>query len=100
MYVQSIAGFLTDRFQITGEVNRHAGSKILISCRIDRMQFEKIKSNAFQLTVAHQWIWPSFQLRFGGGVQYAVLSGRDLDNEILDQAGFLPVSDMAFYWRF
>lgn len=98
--VQSITGLAQERFQITGEFTRQSGNKVLVTSRIEQTQFEDLKSNFFRLTAAHQWIWPSFQMRLGVGMQYYVLSGNDLDGEKIDEAGVQPASDIAFYWRF
>lgn len=98
--VQSITGLAQERFQLTGEFTRASGNKVLVTSRIEQTEFEKLKSNFFRLTVAHQWIWSTFQMRLGVGAQYYVLSGRDLDDELIDESGVLPASDIAFYWRF
>jgi hypothetical protein len=98
--VQSITGLAQERFQLTGEFTRASGNKVLVTSRIEQTEFEKLKSNFLRLTVAHQWIWSHFQMRVGIGAQYYVLSGRDLDDELIDESGVLPASDIAFYWRF
>lgn len=98
--VQSLTGFTQERFQLTGEFSRKNRNKILITSRIEQSEFEDLKSNFFRLTAAHQWIWSIFQMRLGVGLQYYVLSGRDLDGEQLDAAGVQPASDIGFYWRF
>ena len=77
--VQSITGLAQERFQLTGEFTRRNGNKVLVTSRIEQTQFEDLTSNFFRLTAAHQWIWPSFQMRLGIGLQYYVMSGRDLD---------------------
>ncbi len=98
--VQSITGFAQDRFQITGEINRKSGNKVLVTARIEQTSLEELESNFFRLTVAHQWIWSSFQMRVGIGTQYYVMTGRDLDEIKIDDSGVQPASDIAFYWRF
>jgi hypothetical protein len=98
--VQSITGLAQDRFQMTGEIRRANGNKVLLTCRIEDTQIEDLKSNSMRLTVAHQWIWSTFQMRLGVGVQYLAMSGHDLDGESIDEAGTLPASDIGFYWRF
>lgn len=98
--VQSITGLAQERFQLTGEFDRRGGNKVLVTSRIEQSRIEELKSNFFRLTAAHQWIWSSFQMRLGIGVQYVVLSGRDLDGEKIDEAGVQPASDISFYWRF
>jgi hypothetical protein len=98
--VQSITGLAQERFQLTGEFSRRNGNKVLVTSRIEQTEFEELKSNFFRLTTAHQWIWSSFQMRLGIGLQYYVLSGRDLDGEQIDAAGVQPASDIGFYWRF
>jgi hypothetical protein len=98
--VQSITGLAQDRFQMTGEISRANGNKVLVTCRIEQTEIEQLKSNFLRLTAAHQWIWSSFQMRLGIGVQYVAMSGRDLDGEEIDEDGVLPASDIGFYWRF
>jgi hypothetical protein len=98
--VQSITGLAQERFQITGEFVRDDGNKILVTSRIEQTELEQLRSSAFRMTVAHQWIWTSFQMRLGVGAQYYSLSGRDLDGEITDDAGLAPASDISVYWRF
>lgn len=100
LQVQSITGLAQERFQLTGEFVRKNGNKVLVTSRIEQSQFESLKSNSFRLTAAHQWVWSGFQMRLGIGTQYYVMSGRDLDGELIDSAGVQPVSDIAFYWRF
>jgi hypothetical protein len=98
--VQSIAGLAQERFQITGEFVREDGNKVLITSRIDQTLLEQLHSRAFRLTIAHHWIWNFFQMRLGVGAQYYSLSGRDLDGEIVSDAGVAPASDLSFYLRF
>lgn len=98
--VESIAGLAQDRFQLTGEYSRLNGNKILVTTDIEQNQLEQLKSTFTRLTIAHQWIWQTFQMRLGVGVQYYVMTGTDLDGEQLDQSGWQPAADIAFYWRF
>lgn len=98
--VQSITGLAQDRFQLTGEFSRASGNKVLVTTRIEQTTFEDLKSNFLRLTAAHQWIWSTFQMRLGVGLQYYVMSGSDLDGEKIDESGVQPASDIAFYWRF
>jgi len=98
--VQSIAGLAQDRFQITGEFARRSGHRVLISSRIERAEVEDLLSRTFRLTIAQHWIWDPFQFRLGGGFQYLETSGFDLDGEQIDEAGWVPATDIAFYWRF
>jgi hypothetical protein len=100
LQVSSVTGIMADSFQMTGEFSRAAGHKILLTTRIERMELEDLKANSLRLTAAQQWIWENFQMRLGIGMQYVVVTGRDLDRELIDEAGFLPASDIKFYWRF
>ena len=96
-----ISGGLTAAFNaLVPEFERQSGNKVLVTCRVEQTIFEDLTSNFFGLTVAHQWIWSSFQMRLGVGARYFVMTGTDLDGESLNQAGWLPASDIAFYWRF
>lgn len=98
--VQSITGLAQERFQLTGEFIRTNGNKILVTSRIEQSKFEDLKASFFRLTTAHQWVWSSFQMRLGVGLQYFVMTGRDLDGEKIEAAGVQPASDISFYWRF
>jgi hypothetical protein len=100
MQVSSISGIMADSFQMTGELTRDGGQKVLLTSRIERIAIEEIRANSFRLTAAQQWVWKSFQMRLGLGLQYLVISGRDLDRELIDEAAILPASDIKFYWRF
>lgn len=100
LQVQSLTGLLRDHFQVTGEFKRGPFKKILITSRIDRTEIEELKSNGFRITVAQQWTWDTFQFRLGIGLQYQVITGKDLDDEKIDEAGLLPATDINFYWRF
>ncbi len=98
--VQSITGLAQERFQLTGEFVRTNGNKVLVTSRIEQSRFEELKASFFRLTTAHQWVWSSFQMRLGVGLQYFVMTGKDLDGEKIDAAGVQPASDISFYWRF
>lgn len=98
--VQSIAGISQDRFQLTGQLKRSNGNLVLFTTRVEQSKLEDLKSNMIRLTAAHQWIWASFQMRLGVGMQYLTLNGMDLDGEKMDEAGVQPASDIAFYWYF
>ena len=98
--VQSIAGLAQERFQLTGEFIRSSGNKILVTSDIEQSRLESLRSNFFRLTIGHQWIWTSFQMRMGLGPQYYVVTGTDLDAEVINQSGWTPASDISFYWRF
>jgi len=100
MQVSSISGIMADSFQMSGELTRDGGQKVLVTSRIERIAIEEIRANSFRLTAAQQWVWKSFQMRLGLGLQYLVISGRDLDRELIDEAALLPASDIKFYWRF
>lgn len=100
LQVSAITGILTDQLQITGDITRADGNKILLTTRIQRSHIEDLKANSFVVTAAQQWIWPYFQFRLGVGLQYALISGQDLDGEKIDDSGILPASDITFYWIF
>ena len=51
-----------------------------------------------RFTLAQQWNANGFNLRLGGGPQYSMLSGKDLDGEDIKTAGWLPAADFAMYW--
>ena len=98
MQLQSFAGFTEDRFQISAEWERNSGDRILLSSRFERTRVENMESFSMRLTLAQQWSADGFNLRIGGGPQYAMISGRDLDDEEIKTAGWLPAADFAIYW--
>lgn len=100
LQVQSLAGLQSDLFQITGEFLRRDGNKVLVTTRLEEIVLEDLKGTIARVTAAQQWIWPHFQIRLGVGLQYVVVSGRDLDGEVIEESDLLPASDFEFYWRF
>ena len=98
--LQSLFGLSTDRFQITGEITRADGNKIILTSRIEKMHLKELKANSIRFTVAQQWHHSSFHFRLGIGVMYLTITGIDLDSEKVDETGVLPVTDLSFYWRF
>lgn len=98
--LQSLFGLSTDRFQITGEITRKKGNKIILTSRIEKMHLEKLKANSIRFTIAQQWHHSSFHFRLGIGLMYLTITGTDLDLEKVDETGVLPVTDFSFYWRF
>ena len=100
MQVQSIAGLTDTRFQITGEFQRENGNQVFLATRFERTHLEDLETFSVRVTVAEQWTLDQFRLRIGGGPQYSMLSGKDLDGEEIKSAGLLPAGDIAFYWCF
>jgi len=98
MQVQSIAGFTEDRFQMTAEWERTSGERVLLSTRFERTRLEQLETFSVRLTLAQHWSTDGFNLRLGAGPQYAVLSGKDLDDENVNASGWLPTADFAIYW--
>lgn len=98
MQTQSLAGFTEDRFQITAEWERNSLDKILLATRFERTRLEDLETFSMRLTIAQEWASDGFHLRIGGGPQYALLSGQDLDGEKIEAAGWLPAADFAVYW--
>jgi hypothetical protein len=98
MQMQSLAGFTEDRFQMSAEWERNSGDLILLSTRFERTRLEQLETFSLRLTLAQQWTADGFNLRVGGGPQYSMLSGKDLDGEDIKAAGWLPAADFAIYW--
>jgi hypothetical protein len=98
MQMQSLAGFTEDRFQMSAEWERNSGDRILLSTRFERTGLEQLHTFSVRLTLAQQWSADGFNLRLGGGPQYSMLSGKDLDGEDIKAAGWLPAADFAIYW--
>ena len=100
LQLQSMLGLVSNTFQITGEYQRDNSKKILITSRIDSARLEKLTSEGARLTASQQWVWNHFQFRMGIGIQYQLVSGQDLDGEVIQTTQMFPVPDMDFYWRF
>jgi hypothetical protein len=100
MQTQSLAGFTEDRFQITAELERNSLDRILLSTRFERTKLEDLETFSVRMTLAQQWSADGFNIRMGGGPQYAMLNGHDLDGETIKTAGWLPAADFAIYWVF
>jgi hypothetical protein len=100
MQLQSIAGFTEDRFQITGDWERDDGNRILLATRLERTKLESLETFSVRITIAQEWVLDHFHMRLGGGPQYAMLSGKDLDGEEIKAAGWLPAADLALFWLF
>ena len=98
LQVSSISGIMVDSFQMTGEITRTSGHKVLVATRFERMELNDLKASNMRLTASQQWLWSQFQLRVGLGLQYIVISGRDLDRETIDEAAVLPATELKFYW--
>lgn len=100
MQVQSLAGFTEDRFQTTAEWERSSGERVLLSTRFERTRLEQLETFSVRITLAQHWNSNGLNIRIGGGPQYALLSGKDLDGEEVKTAGWLPAGDFALYWTF
>lgn len=100
MQLQSIAGFTEDRFQITGDWERDDGNRILLATRLERTKLESLETFSVRVTIAQEWVLDHFHMRMGGGPQFAMLSGKDLDGEDIKTAGWLPAADLALFWLF
>lgn len=100
MQVQSVAGLTEDRFQVTGDWERDDGNRVLLSSRFERTRLEQLETFSFRITLSQEWVLDHFHLRMGGGPQYAMLSGKDLDGEDIKTAGWIPAADLALFWVF
>ena len=98
--IQQLTEVITNIFQITGELERENGKRVLVSTSVEQAEIEKLKSESFQILLAQQWILDKINFRLGLGVQYQVISGEDLDGEKIEDTGFLPAADIDFYYRF
>lgn len=98
MQLQSIAGFTEDRFQVTADWDRDASDRVLLTTRFERTKLEALESFSVRITLAQQWSSDGFSFRLGGGPQYSILSGKDLDGEEINAAGWTPAADLAIFW--
>lgn len=98
LQAQSLMGLSRDLFQVTGEFVRDETKRILLTSRVDRTKLEDLSSQGLRVTVAQEWKVGRLNFRLGLGVLYQVLSGTDLDEERVDDAGFSPVGDFDLYW--
>ncbi len=98
LQAQALLGLSRDLFQVTGEFIRDDTKKILLTSRVDRTKLEQLSSQGLRVTVGQEWRVGRFNFRLGLGILYQVLSGTDLDGELVDDAGFMPIGDFDFYW--
>ncbi len=98
--LQSVLGLAQERFELTGEILRSPRETLLVSAHIARFSLEDLKARRLGLAVAQQWRSPSFGFRLGIGVLYQVLSGHDFDEEAIDDARFLPTTDLDAFFVF
>ena len=98
LQVQSLLGLSRDLFQVSGEYVRDTTKKVIITSRIDRTEFADLSARGLRLTMAQEWRFNSFHMRIGLGLTYQVVSGTDLDDEQVDDAGLSPIADLDFYW--
>jgi hypothetical protein len=98
MQLQSLAGFTEDRFQLSADWKRNSGDRIVFATRFERTRLEDLNTFSLRMTLAQQWSADGFNIRMGGGPQYSMLSGQDLDGEAIKTAGWLPAADLAIYW--
>ncbi|MFW7377735.1 MAG: hypothetical protein ACOH5I_02860 [Oligoflexus sp.] len=100
LQIQSLLGLSRDLFQLTGELQRDRSKSLFMTSRIEQLALEDLRSKSLRLTAAQQWQVGRFNFRLGAGLAYIVLSGRDLDQVTIDDAGWHPVADLDFYWLF
>ena len=100
LQAQALLGLSRDLFQVTGEFIRDETKRILLTSRVDSTKLEALSSQGIRITAAQEWKMGSFNFRLGLGVLYQVLSGKDLDEEAVDDAGFMPIGDFDIYWLF
>lgn len=98
LLLQSLLGFAQERFELSGEILRSPRETLLISAHIARFNREELKAQRLGLSLAQQWRSPRFGFRIGVGALYQVLSGRDFDDEAIEDARWLPTTDLDVFF--
>lgn len=97
--LQALAGLSSSIFQVTGDFERSARTRLLILASITRTALFDLKEDRFTVGVSQQWCWESFNVRFGLGIRYRSLQGQDLAKEPVADEIIDPSADIALYWR-
>ncbi len=101
LQVQALAGLPQQQFRVVGEFKRESGHRIFVAANATWLKINRLESRIFNIKASHHWIFDNLHLRIGLGVQYQVLDGRDLDNEVLDnENSVIPIPEFEFYFRF
>ncbi len=98
LLLQSLLGLAQERFELTGEIQRSPTETLILSAHIARFDLADLRAQRFGFGLSQQWRGPTVGFRAGIGVLYQVVSGRDLDNEKIEDGRFLPTADLDFFF--
>jgi hypothetical protein len=97
LLLQSLLGLAQERFELTGEIQRSATETLVLAAHVARFNLADLRADRFGCSLSQQWRGPKVGFRIGIGVLYQVVSGRDLDDEKIDDGRFLPTADLDFF---
>ncbi|MDQ3235801.1 MAG: hypothetical protein M3Q07_28670, partial [Pseudobdellovibrionaceae bacterium] len=97
LLLQSLLGLAQERFELTGEIQRSPTETLVLAAHVARFDLADLRADRFGCSLAQQWRGPKVGFRLGIGVLYQVVSGRDLDDEKIDDGRFLPTADLDFF---
>jgi len=97
LLLQSLLGLAQERFELTGEIQRSPTETLVLAAHVARFDLADLRADRFGCSLSQQWRGPRVGFRMGIGVLYQVVSGRDLDDERIDDGRFLPTADLDFF---
>lgn len=97
LLLQSLLGLAQERFELTGEIQRTPTETLVLAAHVARFDLADLRADRFGCSLSQQWRGPKVGFRVGIGVLYQVVSGRDLDDEKIDDGRFLPTADLDFF---
>lgn len=97
LLLQSLLGLAQERFELTGEIQRTPSETLILAAHVARFDLADMRADRFGISLSQQWRGPRVGFRIGVGVLYQVISGRDLDDEVVDDGRFLPTADLDFF---
>jgi hypothetical protein len=97
LLLQSLLGLAQERFELTGEIQRSPTETLVLAAHVARFNLADLRADRFGCSLSQQWRGPQVGFRLGIGLLYQVVSGRDLDDEKIDDGRFLPTADLDFF---
>ncbi len=97
LLLQSLLGLAQERFELTGEIQRSPTETLVLAAHVARFDLAELRADRFGCSLSQQWRGPKVGFRVGIGLLYQVVSGRDLDDEKIDDGRFLPTADLDFF---
>jgi hypothetical protein len=97
LLLQSLLGLAQERFEVTGEIQRTPTETLVLAAHVARFNLADLRAQRFGCSLSQQWKGPVIGFRLGVGLLYQVVSGRDLDDEKINDGRFLPSAELDFF---